>query len=997
MRARQAPSAGVVVRHADVPGRLRVDVPGLWRNPALAARLGRVTDQAPGIVRVDADPRTGRALVRHAPSVCIADVVAMLESVLAGSGGVADAPPAVAAAAPTPPRDVPGPPAATRPGAGEASLAEPPSHHAMPLQDLLASLGTDVRTGLAEPEARRRLDVLGPNRLAEPAERSALATFAAQFGSLPVALLGGSALLSASTRAFFDAAVTLGVVLVNAAIGFATETGTQRVIRQMTRAEDLDAHVLRARIERRLPASCLVPGDLVVLRRGDPVPADARLLDGHGVAADESSLTGESMPRHKRACGPLPASTPLVDRENMLFLGTTVVGGSARAVVVATGDGTEIGRVQALAQRTVAPRTPSEKDLDRLGRDVALAALGICGVAFGIGLLRGHGLLPMLKGAIALAVAAVPEGLPAVATSTLALGLRRMRGQELIVRNLTAVETLGSVHVLCLDKTGTLTQNRMRVTAAVAGTDTWTADAGVPAPETVRGVAEVAVLALESAAAADSGTERAVVEFAREVGVDVAGLAARYERAEVRERDQAHNLVAVRQRDREGAGELLAVKGRPAEVLARCDQVCEDGRCLPLDDARRRAVVTGNDRLAAGGLRVLGVAWRRTAGGVGLDDDGLVWGGLVGMCDPLRDGVAGAIARLQQAGIRTVMITGDQGATATHVAEAVGLAGDEPLRVLDAEQIESMDPAMLTALASRAHVFARVSPARKLEIVQALRRAGRVVAMTGDGINDGPALKAADLGIAMGRDGTRVARDVADLLIADDDLGHVVSGVREGRAILSNIRKAVHFLLSTNLSEIFVVLAETLGGPSELESPMELFWINLVTDVLPGRGRALEPPEADILDRPPRAPGAPLVDARYYRRLGLEAAIIGGCALAAHFLGRARHGPGPATRGITFLAIAGAQILHAISCRSDRFDQGGVRGLFANRALVGALAASSALLLLPFLLPSLRRLLGIAPLSLADAATAGVAAAGSFALNELVLALRDGAKPEDTP
>jgi Ca2+-transporting ATPase len=986
----------VTIVHDRVPGRTRLAVRGLRRNADLVAAIEAQVRQRGGVTAVAADPRTGRVLVRHGARIDAQTVAGWVAAIVSGGPGVETHRPV----RPDPAPDVM---PAVRP------TLHPPAatiaYHALPLESVLEQLDADRDAGMKEAEAQRRLAVHGPNRLTEARARSAFDTFFSQFKSLPVALLGGSAVLSVATRAFFDAAVTLGVVLVNATIGFVTESGAQRAIRSMTRAEELEARVVRDGVERCIPASKLVPGDLLTMRRGDPVPADARLLESYGLTVDESALTGESLPRHKEATVPLRVTTPLADRTNMLFLGTTVVGGSARAIVVATGDRTEIGLVQALAQHTETPRTPSEEDLDKLGRDVALGALAICSVAFGLGLLRGHGALPMLKSAIALAVAAVPEGLPTVATSTLALGLRRMRRQQLIVRHLAAVETLGSIQVLCLDKTGTLTQNRMKVTAAASAHARWDLDESgtdlPPSSEAGLRIAEIAILALENdggdgTARVDSGTERALLEFARATGVDLAALTRRYSRQECRLRDQVHNVVAVRHLDHEG-GELLAVKGRPGEVLARCDRILVDGAPAPLSEALRRAVSLDNERLAARGLRVLGMAYRTDARRISLDDEGLVWSGLVGMRDPVREGVAGTIARLQRAGIRTVMITGDQGGTAVQVAEALNLSAGEPLRVLDAEELESIEPAMLAALAAQAHVFARVSPAKKLEIVQALQRAGRVVGMTGDGINDGPALKAANLGIAMGRDGTRVARDVADLLIEDDDLSHVVAGVREGRTILSNIRKAVHFLLSTNLSEIFVVLVEVLRGPQELESPMELFWINLVTDVLPGLGLALEPPEPGVLDKPPRAADEPLIDAAYYKRLALEAGIIGTSALGAHLYGLVRYGPGPQTRGVTFLSMASAQLLHSLSCRSDRFEYGGVRGLFENRTLVGALGASFALQALPFLLPPLRRLLGIAPLTLPDVGVAALAAGGSFAVNELVLALRHGEAMETNP
>ncbi len=946
--------------------------------------MARSLDQAlrvlPPVSASKADARTGNVLLEHRPDLSAQEVLGLVAEARSHlEQGAAEAhDPATEAAERHPVlRDVNG------------------GWHTSTAGAALERLDCDATRGLASGDVQARLRRAGRNELIPPKPRSELALLLEQFLSLPVALLGGSVGVSVATRSYLEAAVTAGVVLANAGIGYFTESGAQRIIGRLVRADILEATVLRDGREQRLAAKWLVPGDVVVVRRGDPVPADARLIESERLSVNESLLTGESVPQLKDAEAVLDLSTRLAERRNLVFMGTTVAGGSGRGVVVATGDDTAIGRIQRLAGAAVSPTTPIEGDLNRLSRDLALGALAVCGIAFGLGVLRGHPVLRILKSAIALAVAAVPEGLPAVTTSTLALGLRRMRRQQLLVRRLEAVEGLGSVQTLCLDKTGTLTENRMKVTAvSLEGTSFSLeehTDGGPPAAR-LRHMAELAVLAGETPIGDEegefvtrlSGTERAVVDFAVRADVDLQALAADFRRTGSRLRDDRSNFVMVAYRSSEGP--LLVVKGRPGEVLGLCRSIRQDGAVRALSEDLRQAIHRNNELLAAEGLRVLGLAYSRESDSLRPGEVPLVWCGHLAMSDPIRAGAREAIRRLQRAGMRTVMITGDQAPTAVKVAEALDLSAGEPLKILDTLDLEHMDPSMLSALAAKTHVFARVTPAEKLKIVQALQHAGQAVAMTGDGINDGPALKAADVGIAMGRDGARIARDVADVVIEDDDLNHLIQGVREGRTILSNIRKSVHFLLATNLSEIFVVFAEILGGPAEVESPMELLWINLVTDVFPSLGLALEPPAPDVMNQPPRPRNEPLVDNSYYKRLAAEAGIIGASTLAAHGYGLLRYGPGPVTRGVTFLAMVSAQLMHTLTCRTDRFHTMAAAPLGENRTLVGALGLSAALQVVPFVVPPMRRLLGIGPLGPLDMVVAGGACLTSFALNQWLLA-----------
>ena len=969
-----AVTCSVEVVHCAVPGRTRLKAAWLRGRAERALDLKGALRDKPGITACSTDIRTGTVLIHHQPAVTTSFLHAFVQELAPGLAAQHQPPPV----RPTTSDSRPNQPVSS----GSSTL-----WHSLDGEEVLRQLATNPQSGLSADAVAARRGQWGTNRLSVVRGRSDLEIFLDQLISLPVAMLGGSATLSIATRSFFDAFVTIGVVATNAVIGWATESGAQRLIGRITSADVVDASVIRDGREHRLAAHQLVPGDVLVLRRGDPVPADARLLESHTLSVNESLLTGESAAQLKDASARLSAATPLADRTNLVFMGTTVAGGSGIAIVIATGNRTEIGRIQALAGATVAPQPPIARDLDHLGRDLAIGALLVCGIAFSLGVLRGHPWLQILKSAIALAVAAVPEGLPAIATSTLALGLRRMRSEHMLVRRLDAVEGLGSLNVLCLDKTGTLTENRMQVTAAALDGRRWSLDQDESQPASLAALARYALLATESAVTdvseqtleGLSGTERAIVEFAQAIGTDIDQLNGTLQRRGTRLRDDAHNFVAVDYADDDSG--LVAIKGRPSEVLNLCENVARNGDYLPLSDGLRIEINRENERLAAEGLRVLGVAYARGASRMDLDGN-LTWCGLIAMHDPLRPNSAAAIEQFQRAGVRTIMITGDQAPTAAKAARELNLAADEPLQILDASDLEQIDPGILEALAKKTHVFARVSPATKLEVVQALQRGGAVVGMTGDGINDGPALKAADVGIAMGRSGARIARDVADVVIQDDNLEHLIEGIAEGRTILANIRKSIHFLLSTNLSEIFVIFAEILRGPRELESPMELFWINLVTDIFPSIGLALEPPAPDVLERPPRSREEPLIDGAYYRQLAKEATVIGGTSLVAHFYGIARYGTGPRTRSVTFFSLVAAQLLHTITCRRDRFQVSSTPAMSNNPGLVSALIGSAALQALPMFVPPLRRLLGIGPIGPLDLAVIAGTSATSYFLNE---------------
>ncbi len=958
---------GFTVRHAAVPGRLRVAVAGLKHRPERAEALRARLEAADGELAVAADARTGTVLLRAPNGRPHGELLAVLTAAwhdLAGGPRRSKAAGAAAVAAEEPP-------------------AEPWTRSAEVVAAMLASA---PERGLDGADVAARRERHGANRLEVTRRSGWPAALREQLVSVPIALLAGSAGLSAATGARLDAAVIGVVVALNTAIGLVTEQGAERAIAVLQRSANPRCRVRRAGRDQLIDADEVVPGDVLVLERGGYVAADARLLESRDLTVSEAGLTGESGGIPKDGEVVLAADTPLADRRNMVFAGTAVTGGHGLAVVTAIGTATEMGRVQSLVASAAPPATPLQSELDQLGRRLALVFAGLCGLVFVLGLARGQGVLTMLKLASSIAVAAVPEGLPTVATTTLALGVRKMRRNGILVRRLDAVETLGEVETICFDKTGTLTENRMALTHVDVG-----AGIGPPRGDDARHrrLLATAVLASEAELRVDasdpvadaSGTERALVEGALAVGIDLEELLTTRPRVDFIGRSEAAPYVVSRHRGAEG-GEILAVKGGPRAVLELADRLDDGGVTRPVDAATRDALGRANEAMGRRGLRVLAVARGEDADAVA--QRRLVWLGLVGLADPLRAGMVETMATFRRAGTATVMITGDQSGTAYAVAEALDLAGGEPVRVLDAGDIGQLDRETLAALAARTDVFARVNPSEKLAIVQALQDAGRVVAMTGDGINDSPALKAANVGVAMGRDGTHAARAVADVVLESDDIAGLADAMAEGRAIYDNIQRSVDFLVATNLSEIGVSVAASLAGLPPPLTPVQLLWLNLVSDVAPALGLAVEPPAPGILERPPRGRDSVLLSRRRLARRGREGLVITAAALAGEIIATRRYGPGPQARTVTLSTLVLAQLLHAYSARG-----GDARPLWAARTgrnpalhatVVGTLAVQAAL---PFL-PAGRQLLGVVRPSAVDALIATALGGASLLANEML-------------
>ncbi len=880
--------------------------------------------------------------------------------------------------------------------------------HTMEFSDLAGELGLSAGLGSCRPvnglcadEVQKRLGAYGPNILPESEPRSAWSMLFGQVNSVPVVLLAVAAGISAFTGGLVDAAIILGVVCINAVIGYVTEAQSEKTIHSLKNLVRPTALVQRSGKTIEIGAEDVVPGDILLLRPGHYVAADARIIEAKRLTIDESALTGESVPSLKTYETLKEKNTPLSDRMNMCYMGTLITGGQGAAVVVATGKFTEVGRIQMLIGSASSPKTPMEEDLDKIGTKLVVVSGVLCGIVFVVGLLRGYGLLQMLKTAISLAVAAVPEGLPTVATTTLALGISAMKKQKVLIRHLEAVDALGSVQVLCMDKTGTITYNRMMVKELCFTNDRYKLDEkSLPSMATAFDVAfsdEVSGLVLSSVLCNESEviknnsnfvvngtpTENALIYMAMKAGIDIPELREVYPRVSIIHRSERRNFMATIHTFANGQASpqcieglddkvLIAVKGSPSEVLSLCSRYMESGVINDLTEDDILDIQTENERMGGHAFRMLGFAYAiknastlKNYGEEALSND-LCWLGLLGMTDPVRPGVAQLIEQLHYAGIKTVMITGDQSPTAYAIGKSINISGTEQLQILDSTGINDVDTDALNALASNAHIFSRVSPANKLHIVKALQASGKVVAMTGDGINDSPALKSANIGIAMGGTGTDVAREVADVILEDDNLETVIMAVAHGRTIYDNVRKSVRFLLATNFSEIIVSFISNIAGFGQPLTEMQLLWINLVTDIFPGLALSFEEPEPDVLLRPPRDPDQPIITNQDMKQITIEAGSISLASLGAYGYGIARYGVGAQASTLAFLSIITGQVLHTLSCRSEHHSIFDKIALPPNRYVTSAVVGSFVLQGIVMAVPPLRSLLGIGGIGIMD-------------------------------
>jgi len=898
------------------------------------------------------------------------------------------------------------------------------SWHALGADEVLKRLDTLADQGLSDEEAERRLQTYGPNQLAEKPPTSFWQMLWEQFNNFVVMMLIVAAVVSAFLGDYVEAAAILAIVILNATLGVVQERRAEQALAALKKLAAPEAHVIRSGSRKTIPSPQVVPGDVVLLEAGNYVPADVRLLEAVNLRVEEAALTGESLPVQKDAATSLEKEIPLGDRKNTAFMGTLVNYGRGKGIVVSTGMHTQIGLIAKMLQSVEEEQTPLQKRLEQLGKTLGWASLIICALVFVVGWIRGYNPLEMFLIAVSLAIAAVPEGLPAVVTISLALGMREMIKRHALIRKLASVETLGSTTVICSDKTGTLTQNEMTATRMwvdgqfvsitgsgytpvgefeVAGkqielkdypgflTNLWVAalnnDAGL---EMIPGDEEKPVYRMVG-----DPTEGALIVAAAKAGAHSAELDQAYPRVQEipfdSERKRMITIHAIKNpkaddlspfyNDTHKNWYVITVKGAPDMVLDLCRQYQRmDDHLAPLDEQQKKFVLAANDQMTQAALRVLGMAYRITPDLPDISqpdklEEGLVFAGLTGMIDPPRPEVPPALAKGRKAGIRTVMITGDFANTARAIAESIGLLG-AGRQVLSGPDLNKMDDETLKREVTRTDVFARVSPEHKMRIVEALRANNEVVAMTGDGVNDAPSIKRADIGVAMGITGTDVAKESADMVLTDDNYASIVAAVEQGRIIYDNIRKFVFFLLSSNVAEIMIIFLATIAGLPTPLTAIQLLWLNLLTDGAPALALAMERGDPDIMRRKPRPTQEPIINRAMASGIVIQTITQTSATLGAFCVGLLWHlqqslpaGANPISyllqynwRGVdvqtaetmAFVTLSLCELFRAYTVRSERLSIFSI-GVFSNRYMQYAVGFSIFLLLLvtgaPFLQP----------------------------------------------
>ena len=848
--------------------------------------------------------------------------------------------------------------------------------------EVVRALTTDARSGLASAAAEERLRTVGPNELREKKGRGPLAIFLDQFKSLMIGVLIAAALVSGFLKEWVDALAILAIVILNAVLGLVQEYRAEKSLAALKRLSAPSAKIVRDGVIRIVPAREIVPGDLLEVEAGDHVPADSRVAwHTSNFAVQEASLTGESTPVNKTDIALEEKDIPLAERANILYMGTSVVAGKARAIVAETGMQTELGRIAGLIQGIKKETTPLQAKLEQFSKFLVYLCFFLVAIVFGLEVLRGGKLLDMFLTSVSLAVAAIPEGLPAVVTIALALGVQRMVRRNVLIRKLPSVETLGCATVICSDKTGTLTKNEMTVRAVWTSRDAFevTGTGYEPAGEyrtaagaidpcgrpdllkalTVGVLCNNARLTVKDGAISVFGdpTEIAILSAAAKAGIWKEEEEDAFELVEEVPFDSERKKMSiVRRADQD----LTAfTKGAPDLLLGDCTFILENGAERPLTEADRARIMSANDGYASQALRVLAVAYRTlerdphsfTAEAIERD---LTFAGLVAMIDPPRPEVREAMAKCRTSGIRTVMITGDHKNTAVAIARELGFYGPDS-RALTGEEVDRLNESELDAVVENVAVYARVSPEHKLRAVRAWRRRGEIAAMTGDGVNDAPAVKEADIGVAMGITGTDVTKEVSDMVITDDNFASIVAAVEEGRGIYDNIRKFIHFLLSCNLGEILVMFVAALFAFPVPLLPIQILWVNLVTDGLPALALGIDPVDPNIMERPPRDPKEPVLTGARGWLIGLQGVLIAACSLGAFLFVLLYEKEGlDIARTAALATLACSQLFHAFSCRSMR-ESIFKLGFSTNLQLVGAVVLSFALqmavIYVPFLQP----------------------------------------------
>lgn len=857
--------------------------------------------------------------------------------------------------------------------------------YSMSAAEAVEKLGSETDRGLSSREAEKRLDRDGENLLRGKKKKSLAAEFFEQFKDFTVIVLLIASGVSFATSFleergdFADPIMILIIVILNAAVGVIQQRRAEHSLEALKNMSAPTATAIRDGKETIIPASKLVRGDIIEVRAGDLVPADARLITSHSLFAQESALTGESVPCEKDARAAVKKGSEQAEIKNMIFSSTVITAGHARAVVTATGMDTAVGKIAHLLNTEGEPTTPLQIKLAKIGKALGIGALSVCALIFMLSILRGMGVLSAFMLSVSLAVAAIPEGLPAVVTVVLSLGVQRMAKSNAVIRRLPAVETLGAATYICSDKTGTLTQNKMTVTAACSASDEipLTGDAA----KKLFALAALCCDAKHTGKGEVSGepTEAAIVAAAERSGTDTEKLRRKMPRTDEIPFSSERKMMSVAIKDGDKA--ITVAKGAPDVLIKHCTDIILNGRKSPMTSALREKILRLNSSLADRALRVIAVAAGDTKNGKP-DETGLAFCGLIGMEDPPRKEAYEAVKTCRRAGITPVMITGDHAGTACATAKKLGILSRSG-ECLTGAQIDKMGENEFAQAVRTCRVYARVTPEHKVRIVKALRAHGEIVAMTGDGVNDAPALKAADIGCAMGKGGTQVAQNAADMILTDDNFATIVKAVAGGRGIYDNIRRAIHYLLGCNIGEILCVFAATLFGMPAPLLPIQLLFINLVTDSLPALALGAEMPDSRVMQRPPRDSAKSFFADRTGLDIALEGMLIGALSLFAFVAGNSlfKNSCVELGRTMAFAAQSLCEIAHSFNMRSRRsvFSI----GIFSNRKLTVCAALCAALQLTVMTVPPLAALFNVSALTPAEWLTVAALAISPIAFSEL--------------
>lgn len=841
--------------------------------------------------------------------------------------------------------------------------------HCFTIEETERKLRTNIHYGLDEEEAKKRREKYGENKLEEQKKESLLKRFIKQFNDFMIIILLIAAVISAviakveGTGDYIDSIIIIAIVVLNSIMGLIQEAKAEKSLEALKK---MSAPVTKVRRNSRVitvKGTEIVPGDIVILEAGNYVPADCRLISSHNLKIEESSLTGETIPVLKEANTILPENTTFGDTINMAFSTTIVVNGHAEGIVTETGMNTKVGKIAKMIITDEAPETPIQKKLAEVGKTLGIGCLIICGAIFIIGLLKKIEPIEMFMTSVGLAVAAIPEGLPAIVTIMLSIGVTKMARKNSIIRKLPAVETLGSSSVICSDKTGTLTQNKMQVTKImdIKG-------------EALNGTADFIL---------ELGTMCTDVEIEKTTGkweltgeateVAISDCAIKHHK---NKNELYHNMKRINEipfdSDRKMMTTIHVVngkyriitKGAPDVLLKRCNKCYDNGNTVILDNSKKMRIEQYNDKMAEQALRVIAVAYSdldRLPNVINTQtiENNLTFVGLLGMIDPPREGVKEAVATCKKAGIKTAMITGDHIATAKAIAKELGILRSGNLAITGAE-LDQISQKELEKNIMNYSVFARVTPEHKVRIVKAFQRTGAVVAMTGDGVNDAPALKNADIGIAMGKNGTDVAKNASDMILTDDNFVTIVEAVKQGRSIFENIKKAVHFLLATNIGEIVTIFVGLLLGIKSPLLAIQLLWVNLVTDSLPAIALGLEPPEKDIMNRKPRDSKKSLFADGLWSKIFVEGTMLGMLTLLSFSIGSHLYSV-EVGRTMAFVSLGLLELVHSFNIKSE--ESIFKIGLFENKYLIGAFIIGALLQVLVVIVPTFAKIFKLVPLN----------------------------------